>query len=182
MLPMDGYHLSRAELRAMPDPDLAFRRRGAHFTFDAARYHRDLAALRSTGRLSAPDFDHAEGDPKEDAFVVDATKSAAGRHVVIVEGLYTLLRGLPHWEEASHLFDFRIYLRCPLDVSTERLVRRHMAAWGISREAALERASGSDAENSRLVATTEGGADLVIDTSTDDPSLLSSSQHTVSVV
>ncbi|KAJ1756685.1 hypothetical protein LPJ54_006726, partial [Coemansia sp. RSA 1824] len=35
VLPMDGFHLSRAQLLELPDPDEAQRRRGAHWTFDA---------------------------------------------------------------------------------------------------------------------------------------------------
>lgn len=33
-IPMDGYHFSRKELDAMPDPKFAHDRRGAAFTFD----------------------------------------------------------------------------------------------------------------------------------------------------
>lgn len=43
-VPMDGYHLTRAQLDAMPDPEEAHRRRGAPWTFDPASY---IAALRS---------------------------------------------------------------------------------------------------------------------------------------
>ena len=35
VIPMDGYHYTRAELDRMQDPKLAHRRRGAHWTFDA---------------------------------------------------------------------------------------------------------------------------------------------------
>ncbi|KAI9592566.1 P-loop containing nucleoside triphosphate hydrolase protein [Syncephalis fuscata] len=34
-LSMDGFHLTKEQLRAMPDPELAFRRRGSVWTFDA---------------------------------------------------------------------------------------------------------------------------------------------------
>jgi pantothenate kinase len=34
VMPMDGFHMSRQQLSAMPDAELAFKRRGAHWTFD----------------------------------------------------------------------------------------------------------------------------------------------------
>lgn len=189
VLPMDGYHYSRHHLRTrMPDPELAFRRRGAEWTFDAERFARDIATLSTTGHLSAPAFDHQEGDPREGAIEIEsATRPSFSpakdvRHrevgdptsdglgatevephspsvvpfstvVVIVEGLYVLLGDRPHWRDALEHFDLRLLLAAPLEVTTERLVRRHMAAWNISRDEAVARASGSDAENALLVAT-----------------------------
>src|ERR1700739_2380148 len=35
-IPMDGYHLSRAQLCALPEPETAIHRRGAAFTYGAA--------------------------------------------------------------------------------------------------------------------------------------------------
>ena len=37
-LSMDGFHLTKAELRQFPDPAQAFARRGAPWTFDAVSY------------------------------------------------------------------------------------------------------------------------------------------------
>lgn len=34
MVPMDGWHFSRAQLDVMPDPKLAHDKRGAEWTFD----------------------------------------------------------------------------------------------------------------------------------------------------
>ena len=42
-VPMDGFHLSRAQLSAMPDPEQAHARRGAAFTFDGDAF---LALVR----------------------------------------------------------------------------------------------------------------------------------------
>ncbi|KAI4714598.1 hypothetical protein J4E89_000279 [Alternaria sp. Ai002NY15] len=38
-IPMDGFHLSRQQLDAMPDPDSAHARRGAAFTFDGDSFY-----------------------------------------------------------------------------------------------------------------------------------------------
>ena len=66
------------------------------------------------------------------------------------------------WRGASRLFDLRLYIECGLADATERLVRRHMAAWGIGREEALLRAGGSDYDNSVVVSRTARNADMVL--------------------
>ncbi|KAI4852717.1 P-loop containing nucleoside triphosphate hydrolase protein, partial [Aureobasidium sp. EXF-8845] len=70
-VPMDGYHLSRAQLDAMPDPNTAHARRGAAFTFDASSFLDLVKKLRKpispeTKTLYAPSFDHAQKDPVND--------------------------------------------------------------------------------------------------------------------
>ena len=64
---MDGYHLSRAQLDAMPDPNTAHARRGAAFTFDGESFYNLVKRLRDpicpeTKTLYAPSFDHAIKD------------------------------------------------------------------------------------------------------------------------
>jgi len=45
-VPMDGYHLTRAQLSAMPDPATAHARRGAAFTFDGGSFLALVTRLR----------------------------------------------------------------------------------------------------------------------------------------
>ena len=76
-IPMDGFHLSRAQLAAMPNPEFAIFRRGAPFTFDATAY---LALVR---RLREPvDPSHTPLLPK--ASVV--TASQLGTPAVVQNG------------------------------------------------------------------------------------------------
>ena len=49
VLPMDGYHLTRATLDAFPDPAAAHARRGAPWTFDAAGFVAAIRAVRPDG-------------------------------------------------------------------------------------------------------------------------------------
>ena len=44
-----GFHLYRRQLDAMPDPALAHAKRGAHWTFDPARFVHHLQRLRQGG-------------------------------------------------------------------------------------------------------------------------------------
>ncbi|KAJ1957474.1 hypothetical protein GGI12_005016, partial [Dipsacomyces acuminosporus] len=38
IVPMDGFHLTKAQLSQMDNPEEAFRRRGAPWTFDGAKF------------------------------------------------------------------------------------------------------------------------------------------------
>ncbi|CUG91524.1 phosphoribulokinase/uridine kinase family, putative [Bodo saltans] len=147
VVPMDGYHKYRSELSAMSNSEEAFIKRGIHWTFAPEKLSRDLEILRSTGFWSAPTFDHAAKDPVEHAIQV-----TPGSRIVIVEGIYMAFHGgLPEWEAVQRLLDATIFLSIDLAVSTERLTKRHMAAWGISREEAHLRAAGSDLDNARTL-------------------------------
>lgn len=344
-VPLDGYHKTREELSAMEDPETAFKRRGAPFTFDPVKYLNDLRMLVTSASASFPAFEHAIKDPEEGAIMIDClcdwrramdiispivpVEAAAdtqriadvlntvvgeggdmvvaassmstaamtipppsGSHnvnqhheysmldelnytqelfdlitqtpeVVIVEGIYTLFNGvqpedspvppvecsreLLSWAAASsstpdsatelvsvpfpvptsstadpttsttvpevpptdnvtpaaildgnndtdaipattssipattddptttpiaspiqppttreYYYDLRVFVSCPLDVATERLTKRHMAAWSIPREEAYERASGSDLDNAHIIQTTLAQADIIL--------------------
>ena len=143
VVPMDGYHLTRKELDALPDPKLAHEKRGAPWTFNPQQLAKDLSTLKVTGQASFPGFDHAAKDPQPDQYVVTPANK-----LVLVEGLYMAYAG---WPEVTSLCDGIIFLKCDLAVTTERLTKRHMEAWSISREEAYARASGSDYDNSSLV-------------------------------
>lgn len=157
-VPMDGYHLTRAQLAAMPDPEQAFARRGAEFTFDGAAFLRLVQALRvplpspsspspsSNGIVYAPSFDHAVKDPKPDDIAI-----LPGHRIVVFEGNYVCL-GREPWRSAAALMDERWFVDVDFDVARRRLVRRHVAA-GIARDAveAARRADENDLVNGRLI-------------------------------
>ncbi len=153
VLPMDGYHLPRRLLDAE-----GMRRRGAPHTFDPDRLRADLRRLKTTGAGVFPAFAHAEGDPREAAIEV-----RAGAAPVFVEGLYLLLRA---WR-LEELFDFRVFLDCPLDEVLRRVAARHLAC-GLAPDAAAARtrAEGNDRLNAELILADacRARADLVIQT------------------
>lgn len=155
-LRMDGFHFRKAALRQFPNPAEAFARRGAPWTFDAAALHQGLEELRASyGRRDVPwpGFEHAVGDPIEDALNVPAST-----RLVLVEGLYLLHRA-DGWETISTCFDECWYLDTPLKLALERLALRHMQAWGITRDAADHRIATSDGLNAELVRGTAQFAD-----------------------
>ena len=147
VVPLDGFHLTRAQLAAMPDPEEAAYRRGAPFTFDADKYHRLVKQLRDrilpeTSTIYAPSFDHAKKDPVEDD--ISILRSA---RVVVFEGLYVAMDEKP-WSDAAELMDEIWFVDVPFDVGVERLVVRNFAA-GLSPSAehARTRVMKSDMPN-----------------------------------
>ncbi len=150
-VPLDGYHLTRAQLAAMPDPEEAAYRRGAPFTFDGAKYFDLVQRLRErilpeTTTIYAASFDHAMKDPVDNDIPIPPTA-----RVVVFEGLYVALDEEP-WRDAAKLMDELWFVDVAMDVAVERLVNRHVAA-GLSPNAehARTRVMASDMRNGQHV-------------------------------
>ncbi|KAJ5732634.1 hypothetical protein N7493_004115 [Penicillium malachiteum] len=126
-IPMDGYHLSRAQLAAMPDPATAIHRRGAAFTFDGEGFYRLVKYLREpliadSVAVYAPSFDHAIKDP-----VADDIPILPASRIVIFEGLYLSLNREP-WSLAAALMDESWFIDVDREIARERLIKRHVAS------------------------------------------------------
>jgi pantothenate kinase len=145
-IPMDGYHLSRAQLDAMPDPANAHARRGAAFTFDGESFFKLVKKLREpicpeTQTLYAPSFDHAIKDPVDNDIAI-----ATSVRIVIFEGNYCSLDKEP-WRNAAELMNERWFVEVDFEVARKRLIHRHIKA-GI---AANEEEAGKRADENDLV-------------------------------
>lgn len=170
VVPMDGFHLRKAQLDGLPDPENAHRLRGAPFTFDAHGLVRALSVCRRASCGSFPGFDHGVGDPVEDSIRV-----AKEHSVVLCEGNYLLLPEPEPWGEIKPLFDESWYIRVRdgvnghgesmsgIDRQCERVIRRHMASWGVSWSDAEARVMRNDRPNILLVEEHARLADHVID-------------------
>jgi pantothenate kinase len=164
---LDGWHLPRTALNAMPDPALAHAKRGAHWTFDGdayttfvARLREDVAHAHSTVRASwhaddvggsgalvlAPSFDHATKDPVLDAVVVGPQ-----HRIVLIEGLYAFL-GIEPWKTAGEMLDERWFVDLSEDEARTRLVSRHVLT-GVAKnlEEAYFRADDNDMPSEQLL-------------------------------
>jgi pantothenate kinase len=152
-VPMDGFHLTNAELDRLGRRD----RKGAPDTFDPQAYAALLAAVRDPARrpVAAPAFDHAVGEPAPGALVVPPEAD-----VVVTEGNYLLLGG-DGWSQVRALLDEVWFCALADDVRRERLVARHVEA-GRAEGDARAFVHGSDEANARAVAPTGTGADLVL--------------------
>jgi pantothenate kinase len=159
-LGMDGFHLPKAALRAMPNPDEAFARRGAPWTFDAAGLLARLAQLRAEAGREAvpwPGFEHEVGDPVEAARTIPPDA-----RIVLVEGLY-LLHDDAGWAPVARQFDERWFLDTPRELALERLALRHMRAWGFTRAQAEQRIATNDGLNGDLVLRGRERADWLVE-------------------
>lgn len=150
-LPMDGYHLTRAQLSALPNPTHAFARRGAAFTFDAYKFLSLVRALCEpltplTKPIYAPSFDHAVKDPVDDDIAIAPTV-----RVIFFEGNYLSLNREP-WDQVAALMDELWFVDVDFEVARRRLVRRHVKA-GIAanEEEADLRARENDLVNGREI-------------------------------
>jgi len=148
---MDGYHLSRAQLSAMPDPSTAHARRGAAFTLDAYAFLRLVKVLKEpllpeTKTVYAPSFDHAVKDPVSNDIPIPSTI-----RVIIFEGNYLSLDE-GHWKEAAELMDELWFVEVDLEVARRRLIKRHVKA-GVAKdeEEAGRRADDNDLVNGKQI-------------------------------
>ena len=133
VLPMDGYHIPRAQL-----DEEGLRRRGARHTFDHVQFRSDLLRLLETREGHFPAFDHAEKDPRPNAIWITRSTS-----LVIVEGLYLLMRD---WKLEA-LFDLKVFLDCDLETALDRVAARHLAC-GLAQT--VEQARTRVEKNDRL--------------------------------
>ncbi|TEB29254.1 P-loop containing nucleoside triphosphate hydrolase protein [Coprinellus micaceus] len=146
---LDGWHLTRAQLDAFPDPKLAHDRRGSHWTFDGPGYVDFVRSLRTEGELqilSAPTFGHALKDPTPEAIAIHPY-----HRIVAIEGLYTFLSTEP-WKAASELLDERWWIEVNEEEAQRRLIKRHVVS-GVAKdeEEALWRAEQNDLPNGRFI-------------------------------
>ncbi|MCJ1352762.1 MAG: hypothetical protein MMC33_002746 [Icmadophila ericetorum] len=150
-IPMDGYHLSRAQLSALPDPTTAHARRGAEFTFDGHSFLSLVKKLRApllpeTVTIYAPSFNHAIKDPVQD----DIAISSSAR-ICVFEGNYVTLNKAP-WREAASMMDELWFVDVDEDVARRRLVERHVRT-GVTEtaEEAENRVNENDLPNGRII-------------------------------
>jgi pantothenate kinase len=134
VLPMDGFHYTRAELQAMgnsPDNEWTYEellaRRGAPWTFDAEGCIKKFTEARETGEASLPIYSRVKSDPVNDGVILN--KEAK---IVLLEGNYLLAWSDPsaRWKPLENLFDEAWYISCEsLDDQRQRLVKRHLETW-----------------------------------------------------
>ena len=155
---MDGYHLTRAQLSAMPDPSNAHARRGAAFTFDGSAFLTLVQKLREpllpeSSTIYAPSFDHKIKDPVKDDIPIHPTM-----RIIIFEGNYLSLNKTP-WNEAASLMDELWFVKVDESVAKRRLIERHVRT-GVTEneEAAAKRAEESDLLNGKEII--EGGLEV----------------------
>lgn len=151
VLPQDGFHYYRDELKKFDNPEEAFERRGAPFTFNSAAFLTIVKKLKDPSAreisIYAPSFDHSLKDPvEEDIEIKNDTR------VILIEGNYVLLKD-PVWSDIAKVADDTWYVQAASEeVRVSRIIRRHLAA-GIAstEEEARARTLGSDQLNADYI-------------------------------
>ena len=154
-VPMDGFHLSNAQLHRLGRRD----RKGAVDTFDVDGYVATLARVAQAYDVTdiyVPDFDRRLDDPVAAGGVV-----VAGERVVVTEGNYLGFE-VDGWGPVRATLARLYYIDCPADVRRERLIQRHMAG-GRSKQDAAAWADTVDEPNAQLIAATRGRCDRVFE-------------------
>ncbi|KAL7268261.1 hypothetical protein RUND412_009128 [Rhizina undulata] len=169
VVPMDGYHLTRAALDAMSDPVEAHARRGAPFTFDPISLKKLIIKLKepisssSAPAIYAPSFDHAKKDPIENDIPILCTQ-----RILIFEGLYLSL-ATDVWGDISRLFDELWFVEVERSIARNRLIARHVASGIVdSAEAAARRADENDLPNGDYILANKAIPHRVINSVVDE--------------
>ncbi|CAE7604295.1 unnamed protein product [Symbiodinium sp. CCMP2456] len=153
---MDGYHTKLSDLQSRPDAVDAVYRRGAPDTFEVSSLKEALKRVKAgESSVKFPAFDHARGDPVEDAVCFDRRV----HRIVLVEGLYLLHRN-DGWQEIPDLFDFKVYLDADLEECIGRVKERNKVIPGYTPQEIDKRCEEVDRRNAEVVQLTQGEADL----------------------
>ncbi|KAI8885376.1 P-loop containing nucleoside triphosphate hydrolase protein [Backusella circina FSU 941] len=166
LIPMDGYHKTRAELDVMEDPQNAHARRGSHWTFNPELLVTLLHKLRNYHQypdLYAPSFDHKAGDPVENDIYI-----SKHHFIIIVEGLYLNLEEPAPWNQIPALLDESWFIPISIDASRKRTSQRHFQC-GLTDtlEKGIERYNNNDILNAEFVLNHMTKTAKVIDTNKD---------------
>jgi pantothenate kinase len=153
-LPMDGYHLSNAQLERLGLLD----RKGAPATFDTDGYAAMLARVAADGGrdIYAPDYDRTvHHEPIAARILIPGAA-----RLVVTEGNY-LAVGTAQWRSARSYIDHLWYVETPDQVRRTRLIERQLAG-GRGAQAARDWVERSDLPNGELVKLSRRNADRVI--------------------
>jgi pantothenate kinase len=152
-VPMDGFHLADATLRALGRLD----RKGAPDTFDAWGYAALLRRVRTERDhvVYAPGFERDLEQPLAGTIAIPPDAE-----LVVTEGNYLLL-DRPEWLAVRAEIDEVVFLETDDAVRLERLVARHVD-FGKSPDEAAEWVARVDEANAALVAASAQRADRFV--------------------
>lgn len=168
VIPMDGFHYSKAKLMELSPSGEFLRQRGTPWTFDADECVELLSKAKQERAGSFPSYDRTISDPVPDGVIL-----LPEHKVVLIEGLYLLLKSDPRWQPLQSLWDERWFVKAPsLEIQRQRLIQRSLKTWskqkaeiwGDGETGAAARVDANDVQNMNMVAPCEKYADTVIET------------------
>lgn len=132
VLPMDGFHYSRSQLKTMSNSnnytyDELLARRGAPWTFDADGCIDAFTLARQNGYATLPIYCRSHSDP-----IPNGVQLYTHTKIILLEGNYLLSYNDERWKplQTNHIFDETWYITCPSIIEQrERLIQRHLQTW-----------------------------------------------------
>lgn len=181
VLPMDGFHYSKDELKTLDPPNGInyMKRRGAPWTMNASKCFQLLSQAKKDGYAELPTYSREISDP-----IPGGVTLFKYHKLVLVEGLY-LLWDNDHnnddddgntenkdWKDLQKLWDEKWFIKCQSrEDQRERLIQRSLEnwgetkikTWGPGRQGAEAKVDANDALNMDIVAPSENNADVIIE-------------------
>ncbi|CUM64157.1 uncharacterized protein PRCAT00001749001 [Priceomyces carsonii] len=161
VLPQDGFHLYRHELKELPNSEEAIFKRGAPFTFNSLAFLElvkkldDPAYLDKT--IAAPSFSHELKDPSEGKIII-----TGDTNIIVIEGNYVLLND-ENWNEISIHADDSWFMDTPLSVVRDRIIKRHVQSGiVVNEQEAIKRVDESDLLNAKYILANSKPAKVII--------------------
>lgn len=151
--PMDGYHLSNAQLQRLGLED----RKGAPNTFDIDGYVATLSrvAADAGADIYVPDYDRVLHEPIAARLLVPSSA-----RLVVTEGNYLALDDR-NWRAARRFLDHLWYVEAADSLREERLFARQVSG-GRAERAARDWVERSDRPNGELVKRSKANSDRTI--------------------
>jgi len=151
LVPMDGFHMDNAVLKARG----LLPWKGAPETFDVTGFVHSIRRLAVEEEVVIPVFDRTR-----DLSVAGAAVVSTQTQIAVVEGNYLLLDA-PVWRYLHDIWDFTVFLDVPEAVLKERLIQRWLDH-GHSATDAEARAQANDLPNAQAVLRMSIGADVTL--------------------
>jgi pantothenate kinase len=137
VLPMDGFHYSRSQLKTMGEEDTTnnnaftydelLARRGAPWTFDADGCINAFTLARIHGYANLPIYCRKQSDP-----ISNGVQLHSQTKIVLLEGNYLLCYNDVRWKplQTNQIFDETWYITCnSISKQRDRLIQRHLETW-----------------------------------------------------
>ena len=148
--PMDGFHLTNAQLDANGLRSV----KGRIDTFNASAFANSVARLAAREEFWWPRYSRRRHEPIPEGIRIKGTEAAC-----VIEGNFVLVDELP-WNTAAKSYALRIFSDAPDAKLRKFLLLRHMRG-GKSESEALEKIRQTDMPNARKIRKTAASADIL---------------------
>lgn len=155
--PMDGFHLTNAQLDAQDLRDA----KGRIDTFDVEAFVAAVQRLTAKDSFWWPVYSRQRHDP-----IPEGTSIFGSERVYVIEGNYVLSEAEP-WRAVGDAFTLRIFADAPDEVLRQRLLKRHQKS-GRTQSEALEKIDRTDMPNAQTIRNERQVEDILFYERADD--------------